>query len=148
MDTLWGAVATAGQVAKQVADRGAKIVMAETDELRETMRRENRLTCRLPVIIEGRGKGGLKRDAAAQCVSISRRGACVVTPLEVELGEKLTLALPTINAERKELMVVAWVREFEGERHVGLGPIDEDTFVIFSDAAVTGGAVGEASAAG
>ena len=46
------------------------------------------------------------------------------------------------------MMVVAWIREFEGQRHVGLGPIDEDTFVIFSDAAVTGGAAGEASAAG
>ncbi|OYT73568.1 MAG: hypothetical protein CFK52_01210 [Chloracidobacterium sp. CP2_5A] len=123
--------------------------MTETDESKfETMRRENRLECRLPAIIEGRDKEGLKRDAAAQCVSISRRGACVVTSLEVAVGEKLTLALPAINAERKEMMVVAWARDFDGERHVGLGPIDEDTFVIFSDAAVTGGAAGETSAAG
>ncbi|MFQ3580637.1 MAG: PilZ domain-containing protein [Chloracidobacterium sp.] len=114
--------------------------MTETDESKfETMRRENRLACRLPAVVEGWDKDGLKQDVAAQCVSISRRGACVVTPLEVALGEKLTLALPTINAERKEMMVVVWAREVEGERHVGLGPIDEDTFVIFSDAAVTGG---------
>jgi hypothetical protein len=123
--------------------------MMEADESKfEGMRRENRLSCRLPAVIEGRDKDGLKRDAAAQCISISRRGACVITPLQVTVGEKLTLALPTVNAERKEMMVVAWVREFEGKQHVGLGPIDEDTFVIFSDAAVTGGAAGEASATG
>lgn len=123
--------------------------MPETEESKfETMRRENRLTCRLPAIVEGLDRDGLKRDAAAQCVSISRRGACVVTPLAVTVGEKLTLALPTINAERKEMMIVAWVREFDGERHVGLGPIDDDTFVIFSDAAVTGGTSGEVAAVG
>jgi hypothetical protein len=123
--------------------------MMETDESKfESMRRENRLSCHLPAVVEGRDRDGLKRDTAARCVSISRRGACVITPLEVTVGEKLTLALPTVNAERKEMMVVAWIREFEGQQHVGLGPIDEDTFVIFSDAAVTGGAAGEASAAG
>ncbi len=120
---------------------------AEESKL-ETMRRENRLTCRLPAVVEGRDRDGLKRDPAAQCVSISRRGACVITPLDVVVGEKLTLALPTINAERKEMMVVAWVREFDGERHVGLGPIDDDTFVIFSDAAVTGSAPSEIPAVG
>jgi hypothetical protein len=123
--------------------------MMETDESKfESMRRENRLSCHLPAVVEGRDKNGLKRDTTARCVSISRRGACVITPLEVTVGEKLTLALPTVNAERKEMMVVAWIREFEGQRHVGLGPIDDDTFVIFSDAAVTGGTSGEASAAG
>ncbi|MCS7078681.1 MAG: PilZ domain-containing protein [Chloracidobacterium sp.] len=123
--------------------------MTTTEESKfETLRRENRLTCRLPAVVEVFGRDGLKRDASAQCISISRRGACVITPLEVTVGEKLNLALPTINAERKEMMVVAWVREFEGERHVGLGPIDDDTFVIFSDAAITGGAFSETSAVG
>lgn len=102
----------------------------------EKMRRENRLPCHLSAVVESIGKDGLVRDTAAECITISRRGACVVTTLEVEAGQKLSVSLPSINPDRRELMSVAWVREVDGERQIGLGPIDEDTFIIFSEAAV------------
>jgi hypothetical protein len=102
----------------------------------ENTRREKRLLCQLSAVVETVGRTGLMRDDEAACVSISRKGACVVSRLGVKVGDKLALALPAIDPDRRELMIVAWVREIDGERHIGLGPIDEDTYVIFSDSVI------------
>lgn len=96
-------------------------------------RRERRLPCRLAAVVEGIAKGGNFLHEEAQCVSISRKGACVVSKMSVEIGDQVALVVPAINPERRELMRVAWKREIEGETHIGLGPIDEETNVFFGE---------------
>ncbi len=96
-------------------------------------RRERRLPCRLAAVVEGIAKSGGFLHEDAQCVSISRKGACVVSKMSVEIGDQVALVVPAINPERRELMRVAWKREIDGETHIGLGPIAEETNVFFGE---------------
>ncbi|MBI4750127.1 MAG: PilZ domain-containing protein [Acidobacteria bacterium] len=99
----------------------------------ESTRREKRLPCSLTAVVEGIAKDGEFFNSTGECISISRKGACVISAIQVEVGDQLALVVPAINPERRELMNVVWIRDINGERHLGLGPVDEETHVMFGE---------------
>lgn len=104
-----------------------------TEDDSQHTRREKRVPCRLNAVVEGIDKDGDFIYDEAECISISRKGVCVISDLKVELGDQVSLLVPAINSERRELMRVVWKREIDGEPHIGLGPVDEETHVMFGN---------------
>ncbi|MBX7223091.1 MAG: PilZ domain-containing protein [Blastocatellia bacterium] len=103
------------------------------DSEAQATRREKRIPCRLSAMIEGIAKDGDFLHEEAECISISRKGCRVISKMQVEVGDQVAILVPSINPERRELMNVVWVREVDGERHIGLGPVDEETHMLFGE---------------
>jgi hypothetical protein len=91
-----------------------------TIEISKAKRDEPRIPLVMPVVIERKEAGGNNCNEETFTENVSRMGACVITQIDWQVGEIVTLLASRGNFECQALIRIVWIDKKDKQKKAGL----------------------------